>query len=180
MTVAEELSAHLVTKKLLLPFPSLKRRDLWVLIELVHIYRYHKHLYYNTFRIPTVLAPTFTSHMTETVPQFFFFCWRFHTTNKNCGHAVICQHWHMGNGQMGTYVSHYNVTTFTQQRLCGVYSKAARLILQNNDTKIKYGQLFWFLWMPTFFSKLGKYFIVFIANGKEGRKKNQGYELIQN
>lgn len=42
----------------------------------------------------------------------------------------------MGNGQMGTYVSHYNVVTCVQQRLCGVNSKAARLVLENNDTKI--------------------------------------------
>lgn len=85
----------------------------------------------------------------------------------------------MGNGQMGAYMSHYDVVTWIQLCLCSMYSKAARLILENNDTKIKYHQLIWFLWMPIFFSKLGKYFTVFMEkkgkNGKEGRRKtNQG------
>lgn len=73
--------------------------------------------------------------MIEQVPQFICFCWRFYTTNKNSGHAAISQRWHMGDGQMGTYMSHYNVAIHIQQCLYRVYSKTAGLILQNNDTK---------------------------------------------
>lgn len=172
LTVAEELSVHLVTKnKLLLPSPSPQTRHLWILIELCPIYRYHKHLHYNTSSMLTVLTPTFTFHVTEQVPQFICFCWRFHTTNKNVGRVANCQRWHVGNGQRGTYVSHYNVIACIQQRLCRVHGEAARLILENNNTKIKYDQLIQFLWMPTYFSKLEEYFIVFMTNRKEGRRK---------
>lgn len=127
------------------------KRDLWILIEVCHISRYHKYLRYNTLCIPAVLTHTFTSHVSEQVPQFICFCWRFYTTNKNCGRAVNCQRWQMGSGQMGTYMSQYNVIICIQQCLCSMYSEAARLILENNDTKLNVTNWFGSYESQTFF-----------------------------
>lgn len=63
---------------------------------------------------------------------------------------------HMGNGEVGTQVSQNNIIIRTQQRLYRVYSEAARLVLQNSDTKMQCYQLFGFLWAPTFSSQIRK------------------------
>lgn len=70
----------------------------------------------------------------------------------------------MGSGHVGTYVSQYNVIIRIQQCLCSVYSEAARLILENNDTKLNMTNWFGSYESQTFLSKLEKYIIVCTTN----------------